>query len=215
MPAKPLSNTNRWPSLSGFYFLFLWLNCHMILAFAPLARSSRNYFKTEQNTPAVIKDKMGYLTRLHRNVPDDSDREWNRSDKSNYNRRSRSRSRSSSASGSQRGSNPQRNLESSISNLFDISSPGSKGKGTRNPNQNRDTLSDSDVSDINISSADYQIESDAPVLNGNVYYNSDDYLDENGSIKGRQGEERYYGGDDMKELMKSIMNEKPEIPKKK
>uniref|UniRef100_A0A7S3V7K3 Uncharacterized protein n=1 Tax=Chaetoceros debilis TaxID=122233 RepID=A0A7S3V7K3_9STRA len=213
MPALSLSYTNRWSSpLSGFCFLYLWLNCHMILGFVPLTRSSRNYFKTEkQKISAVIKDKIGYHTRLNRNVPDDSDREWNRSDNNSYNRRGRNRS--SSASGSQRGSNPQRNLESSISNLFDISSPGSKGRGSRNPNQNGDTFRDSDVSDINISSADYQVESDAPVLNGNIYHNSDDYLDENGSIKGRQGEERYYGGDDMKELMKSIMNEKPEIPK--
>jgi hypothetical protein len=101
----------------------------------------------------------------------------------------------------QRGKNQQtRNkLESSLSNLFDISQGKKKKQRVR---EQSDMLQQIGVT------ADRSF-SNAPKLDENVYVNSDKYVDEDGSII---GQEKSKIDDDMQDLRSVLMSDSPSIP---
>ncbi len=107
-----------------------------------------------------------------------------------------------------RNDNFQKRLGESLSSLFDISGS-SAGRGS-NSNGGMDTESFDDIT-IDFSSDEYRIQDDAPNLtNEDIYRNSDQYLNEDGSIKGN-GQGRF--DKDTKELLSRISNSAPEIPR--
>ena len=95
---------------------------------------------------------------------------------------------------------PRGGLESSLTNLFDMSDQGSARK--YNAQQNRNMAQ-------SILSSSTESQDDAPLLDESMYLNSDQYMDADGSFVGK---EKSQIDNDMQYLHSRLMDENPQIP---
>ena len=107
----------------------------------------------------------------------------------------------------------QRRLESSLSNLFDIS------QGPRQPKQQQSDDVDDVIHKITSSNGNgntnnnNKVMEDAPKLDQDFYLNSEKYMNEDGSIIGQEGQDTTSKMEnDMKTLLIQLMDERPSIP---
>ena len=126
-----------------------------------------------------------------------SNKNMNRNRNSDSNKKSSYQSRGDH----QNNTNPPmpRGLESSLTNLFDMSGQGSARK--YNSEQNRN-MAGSILSTTNP-------QDDAPLLDENMYINSGQYMDADGSFVGK---EKSQIDNDMQNLLSTLMNENPQMP---
>ena len=102
-------------------------------------------------------------------------------------------------------------LESSLSNLFDISQGSSVGKYDSDSYSAQDGDIDiyESMSSSTRNSKSMEPQDDAPLLDESMYVNSEQYMDEDGSFVGKKNSQL---DNDMQELLVTLMNDHPDIP---
>lgn len=99
----------------------------------------------------------------------------------------------------------QKRLESSLSNLFDMSRGSSSKSDVQAPSPQAEF--DEELK-LGFETLGFSKDDDAPILSEDVYLNSEKYFDEDGSFRGSQNS----NNEGMQELALKIMNDNPTLP---